>query len=878
MSVSTSGGPVDLLSLALSRPREALERAQGVLADDPPAVQASIARQAIGIVLREVGDVDAAVSELRAARRLARRSGSADREADVLATLGLALVYAGRTGAGRAALDSAVERSSGQLRGRVMLRRGGALLVLGQHGAALTDLSSAITALRQVDDPVWEARALTARAHTHLASGSVKQAAVDLRRAERLFATNGQELESADAVVHRGVLALRNGDLPTALASFDDAERLFDRLGTSDPTLAIARCTALLTAGLPQDALAVADSATERLDEVRGQQTMRAELLLTAAVSALSAGLPDRALERAGEAAELFGRQGRRWWRAHARLAEVRAAFAAGPASEALLREARRTVRDLTRLRSSEVALAQLLAGRVALALDRRKKAEEFLTAAGRRRGRGPALSRAVGWQAEALRAEATGDRRRLLRACRRGLDVIDEHRGALGSSELRALASAHGTELAALGQRHALQLGRPRSLLAWSERWRANALAVPAVRPANDERLQADLVALREVTVQLAVAQARSSPVTTLRRERLRLEQAVRSRALSARGPGPSKATPEGFDVAALLDELGDDRLIEFVDVDGELHLLVCGGGRVRRYAVGPAARASREVDFARFGLTLLAHGLAGPHAEQTQERLRHAGTLLESALLGPAVRHLGDGAVVMVPPGRLHAVPWALLPSLQERAVSVAPSASTWVRARRSPAGHDTGGIVLVHGPGLACAGDEVAQVAAVHAGDVDVTVLGEGTAVVPRVLEAIDGARLVHLATHSTFRSDSPLFSSLRLDDGPMTAYDLERLGRAPRRMVLSSCDSARAATAAADELLGLASALIPLGTVGLVASVVPVNDIAAVPLMVALHQSLREGASLAEALRDARRGRETGPASAACGWSFVALGAG
>jgi hypothetical protein len=521
--------------------------------------------------------------------------------------------------------------------------------------------------------------------------------------------------------------------------------------------------------------------------------------------------------------------------------------------------------------------MAQLLAGRVALALDRPKKAEEFLAAAGRRRGHGPALARAVGWQAEALRAEATGDRRRLLHACRRGLDVIDEYRGALGSSELRALASTHGTELAALGQRHALRLGRPRPLLEWSERWRANALAVPAVRPADDEGLQADLVALREITEQLTVAQARSRPAGTLRREQLRLEQAVRARALSARGPDPTRAAPEGFDVAALLDELGDDRLVEFVDVDGELHLLVCGGGRVHRYAAGAAARASREVDFARFGLTLLAHGLAGPHADQTQERLRHAGTLLERALLGPAVRHLGDGAVVMVPPGRLHAVPWALLPSLGERAVSVAPSASTWLRARRVPESPGDG-IALVHGPGLACASDEVAQVAAVHAGNADVTVLGAGTAVVPRVLEAIDGARLAHLASHCTFRADSPLFSSLRLDDGPMTAYDLERLGRAPRRIVLSSCDSARAATAGADELVGLASALIPLGTVGLVASVVPVNDVAAVPLMVALHRRLRDGASLAEALRDARHGLGTAPASAACGWSFVALGAG
>jgi tetratricopeptide (TPR) repeat protein len=871
--------PVDLLSLALSRPNEALERAREVLAGDPAPLDASIARQAIGIVLREVGDVDAAVRELRQARRLARRSGSADREADVLATLGLALVFAGRTAPGRATLETAVERSSGLLRGRVLLRRGGALLVLGNHRDALADLSNAVTSLRLADDPVWEARALTARAFTHLALGSVRRAEVDLRRAEQLFAVNGQELESADAVVHRGVLALRNGDLPRALASFDEAGHRFDQIGTSDPTLSIERCAALLAAGLPKDALAEADNAIERLDEIRGQQTKRAELLLAGADSALAAGLSDRALERACEAAELFGRQGRRWWRAHARLAQLRAAFAAGPPDAALLREARRTVRELASLRSPELALAWLLAGRIALAVGQMTTAEEFLAAAGRQRHRGPAVSRAVGWQAEALRAEVAGDFRRLLGACRRGLDVIDEHRSALGSSELRALASMHGAELAALGQRHALRLGRPRLLLAWSERWRASALTVPAVRPVDDGLLQADLVALREVTGRLAAAWARGMHSGTLSREQLRLERAVRTRALSARGTGrPGGAEPAAFDVGALLDELGDDRLIEIADVDGELHLLVCGGGRVRRYAAGPMTRASSAFDLARFGLTRLARGLPGLRAEQALDQLRHAGRLLEDALLGQAVRQLGDGSLVLVPPGGLQAVPWGLLPSLHGRVVSVVPSASTWLRARKSLNGLDRGGVVLVYGPGLDCAGDEVAQLAGVYAEDGDVSVLGGGTADVARVLATIDGARLVHVAAHGTFRADSPLFSALRMDDGPLTAYDLERLGRAPRRMVLSSCDSGRGATAGADELLGLLSALIPLGTAGLVASVLPVNDAAAVPLMAALHRCLRRGASLAEALRDARQDLGPEPAVAACGWSFIALGAG
>jgi CHAT domain-containing protein len=160
----------------------------------------------------------------------------------------------------------------------------------------------------------------------------------------------------------------------------------------------------------------------------------------------------------------------------------------------------------------------------------------------------------------------------------------------------------------------------------------------------------------------------------------------------------------------------------------------------------------------------------------------------------------------------------------------------------------------------------------------GGLEPVVLGDGTATVARVMSAIDGARLVHIAAHGTFRADSPLFSALMLDDGPLTVYDLERLRRGPRLLVLSSCDSGVAAPAGADEVLGLASSLIPLGTAGIVASVVPVNDAAVVPLMIELHRRLRGGASLAGALRDARHAAESDLVADATGWSFISLGTG
>src|SRR5262249_58458645 len=77
--------------------------------------------------------------------------------------------------------------------------------------------------------------------------------------------------------------------------------------------------------------------------------------------------------------------------------------------------------------------------------------------------------------------------------------------------------------------------------------------------------------------------------------------------------------------------------------------------------------------------------------------------------------------------------------------------------------------------------------------------------------RVLKAMDGARLVHIAAHGSFRSDNPLFSSLSVADGPLTVHELERLGSAPRLLVLSACESGLSDVQSGDELMGFATAV-------------------------------------------------------------------
>src|SRR5262249_14744781 len=160
--------------------------------------------------------------------------------------------------------------------------------------------------------------------------------------------------------------------------------------------------------------------------------------------------------------------------------------------------------------------------GRVALELGRRHDADRHLAAAASSRRRGPAMSRASGWLSEALRASAAGQPRRMLAACRRRLQLLAEHPVTLHASELRSPATAHGAEPAALAQRHAAHAPRPRLFLAWTERWRATALTVPAVRPVADAKLNASLTALREVTIGLENARREGRAAASLQREQL--------------------------------------------------------------------------------------------------------------------------------------------------------------------------------------------------------------------------------------------------------------------------------------------------------------------------------------------------------------------
>jgi hypothetical protein len=588
-------------------------------------------------------------------------------------------------------------------------------------------------------------------------------------------------------------------------------------------------------------------------------------LLYSSALAAAATRDLGLAQRRSADALRLFRRQRRPWWAARAELVLLLCRFAGEDRSASLLQAARRVTARLDELDAARAVDAHLLTGRLALARGRPDEAGRHLRSAASARRRGQLRTRSTGWLAQATWCEAEGRWRGMMAACDRGLAQLDLHLRTLGATELRTLATAHGAELAGMVLRYAVRRGDARLFLQWSERWRATALRVTPVRPPPDSELVADLAALRNVAARLDSARDDRSAAPALYRERRRLEAAVRQRVLHT--PAVAVRDAEPFTTADLLEQLGDTDLLELTDVDGQLYAVVVTGGRLRMEHVGPTQEADRSLAHALFALRR-----EGSRRGAYRLDLAEIGLRLERNLLGGSVRLLRGGPLVVVPTGRLHAVPWGLMPSLRERATSVAPSASAWLRARRA-ARPTKSRVVLVGGPRLATGDAEVRRLAAQYP---DAVVLADGGAVAERVMAAMDGAWLVHVAAHGTFRADSPLFSAIELDDGPLTVYDLERLRRAPYRVLLSSCSSAIGAAVGADELLGLVSALISLGSAGVVASVVPVNDPATVPLMLALHDHLRSGSGLAEALALARYAVGADSVAYSTAHSFIALG--
>ena len=228
------------------------------------------------------------------------------------------------------------------------------------------------------------------------------------------------------------------------------------------------------------------------------------------------------------------------------------------------------------------------------------------------------------------------------------------------------------------------------------------------------------------------------------------------------------------------------------------------------------------------------------------------------------------------IIPFGRLHYLPFGLLkgqetaggeeaPLLQDRyTIFYAPSASSLRFILQSRPAAQTGILVMANAdapgaPHLTHAAAEARTVAALYG---TTPLLGD-QATESRFVEAGGAAEIIHLAAHSDFQPDNPLFSAILLrpdgaGDGRLETHEIMNLALpATDLVVLSACRTHLGDLSDGDDLVGLERAFFRAGTSSLLTTLWPVDDQATALLVQSFYTHLRAGVPRAEALRRAQQ---------------------
>ncbi|MBB5953949.1 tetratricopeptide (TPR) repeat protein [Saccharothrix tamanrassetensis] len=796
---------------------------------------------------------------LRDALRLGDRKGPLT--ARLLGTLAAAEVAQGNTGRALELLDEAEEVVAPEDRHLLLSQRALVFVLVGRMDDALSLFDDAILRLRRTDQRAALARVLLNRGMLHQIAGRVRLALADLDQCAQLGASlgpdEGMPRTVAKAVHGRGQCRVLTGDIPGALRDFDIAAEVYADQGRGMlAVLAGDRARALLAAGLPSEAATELDTFLGRVPELRmGHEHAEAEL--TMARARLAAGDPAEARRWAALARRRFHRRRNDTWTAVAELAMLRADFAAGNVT---VRGARSAARLADRLRllglRNDADEADLLAARTYLARGRLAEARAHLS--GRDRPGAPLATRLLRRLVLAELGAAEGDQRRTFAEARAGLALLREHRSRFGSLDLQTGTTSLGGELARAGLAAALDNGKPEVVYRWLERSRAQAFRFPPVRTPADEHTVDAVAALRQLAREARAAELKGNQDSDALRRARQLEREIRAKGWRTDGAGERHVEVGFAEVKAELAD-ADSVLVSFLTDEGRLLAQVVGDRRAELLGLGGTHTVFEAIARLRSDLDA-ACGRRLPEALQQviHTSIRRQLAVLAEHLLDPLLRVIGDHNVVLVPTGALSAMPWSLLDALRGRPVTVTPSPSAWVSAKRTV--RPPGPVLLVGGPNLKHSSDEVRRIARIYEHS---TVLDGEDATVEKTLDAVKRSSLAHFASHGHHEQENVLFSRLDLVDGPLMAHDVHQLAAVPDHVVLSSCDIGQAVVRTGDEILGFTAALLYSGSRTVVSSVARVDDQAAVDVMTAYHQALTRGVPPGKALADATQTQQLMP---------------
>lgn len=199
---------------------------------------------------------------------------------------------------------------------------------------------------------------------------------------------------------------------------------------------------------------------------------------------------------------------------------------------------------------------------------------------------------------------------------------------------------------------------------------------------------------------------------------------------------------------------------------------------------------------------------------------------------LIQPALQWIKTNHLVIIPHDELNYIPFQVFQDptnnqfLGERfQLSYAPNATTLLQLKKLETMRG-GNLLAVADPGTVEFQDEVVAIGNVHSGRkkiVSSPLIDEAS-----LKAQIGNYTLVHLSVHGEFKAETPLLSHLKLskggnEDGRLTAAEMFGLSLAPNSLVvLSACDTGQAEATRANEVVGMARALLYAGANNLILS--------------------------------------------------------
>lgn len=747
------------------------------------------------------------------------------------------------------------------LRGLLYLRAGRAEESLRALDEALEHVEDA--------DAIDACRALLNRGVLHMDRGELALARSDLTQCAARAQAAGFARLVFKAQHNLGYLEFLAGRLPLALARMEEAA-----LSLPGRTRAIAlldRARVLLEAGL----VGVADATLAEAAEIfaadrRGHDLAETELVR--AECAMLRGDVEHARALVASARRRFVRRGDESWAVRATVIglQIDAAHLARPTctptNDPELRRAwgvlaaRAARLELMCWRSGRPVwayVASLVGLEAQLARGPMPDAVARLAALGPVAPGDPITVRLHGRRVRALLALAAGDRTRAGRHVRAGQRDLGVHRAGFGSLDLRTAGAVHGSRLAEMDMELALASGQPAAVLDAAERTRAVVGAVQRVNPPRDPGSAALLAELRQLldgARGIESLPAADPERIRVRRDALRLKQAILARSWHREGETGEDRLGTTRQVRETLRAHPGTTVLDVVEHAGRLLAVRVESddgtqGRVGLHDLGDASRVRELARRVNADLEVGANTLVPlPLRAAASRSLARCLEALD-AQVGDILRT--PEQVVVVASGWMGLLPWSMLASRRGRATVVAPSVHHW----RTYAGSASGAplrLSAAAGPGLRHAADEVREVARLWP---QATVLAGDDATCARTIEMLGAPGIVHLAAHGRHEPDNPLFSSVRMADGPLFAHELDAGAGAPELVVLSCCEVGRASVRPGGEALGFASVLLRGGVGCVVAALAPVSDEVAMSVMTRVHALLSGGHPVAEALATA-----------------------